>query len=533
MGTRRGLNPASRGGCPLLGQIYSEHIFAVHTLWRRGINTQLSYRLWNQGMRNTGLTARLLNNFALRAALCAALCSPCAVAPAQAVQVTPVSLAAETQPRQVILIIGDGMDEQQITIARTYLKGAAGELLMDEMPQRSAVQIQSTTDAVDGKPVYVADSANTATTMATGVITSLGRIGTSPGADQDVTNIVELAHAAGLRTGIISTASITDATPAAFVAHISFRLCEDAATMVDIKVHDVPLGNCIGDLKKNGGKGSIAEQLAESSVDVLLGGGSEHFAPNAEGQAISTLDLAKQNGYAVVSSAAQLAEADPSGKLLGLFAPGTMPVRLQGQNGRTAESPKPSLLNRLHPYLGSVTLPEPMTCEPNPEFASVPTLQQMTDAALQRLAYNNDKGFFLMIESASIDKQSHERKPCGSIGEVEQLEETLASAMAFAQTHPQTLILVTADHAQAAQLVPDVSLYAEFPIPIYTPGKLARIITPEGSHLAVNYATNNFQMEEHTGASVPLFTNSEGVGRIPPFIRQSQVFSISRDYLGL
>ena len=72
------------------------------------------------------------------------------------------------QPRQVILIIGDGMDEQQITIARNYLKGAAGQLLLDQMPLRSAVQILTTEERENGKPVYVADSANTATSMATG-----------------------------------------------------------------------------------------------------------------------------------------------------------------------------------------------------------------------------------------------------------------------------------------------------------------------------------------------------------------------------
>ena len=90
----------------------------------------------------------------------------------------------------------------------------------------------------------------------------------------------------------------------------------------------------------------------------------------------------------------------------------------------------------MHPYLGDVTLPEPMHCEPNPAFANVPSLKQMTDAALRHLAHDNDRGFFLMIESASIDKQSHERKPCGSIGEVEQLEEALASALAFAEATP-------------------------------------------------------------------------------------------------
>lgn len=446
-------------------------------------------------------------------------------------------VAPHTQPRQVILIIGDGMDEQQITIARNYLQGAAGQLLLDRMPLRSSVQIQTTEDRVDGKPVYVADSANTATTMATGSITSIGRISTSAGADGDLTTIAELANAAGLRTGIVTTSSVTDATPAAFATHISLRLCEDAATIEDITYHGIPLGNCKGDLKANGGRGSIAEQLAQSQLDVILGGGSARFVPMAEGETISTLDLARRNGFEVVTDAAQLAAASEkttaNEKLLGLFAPGSLPVRLMGEGGREAELPKRSWLNYLHPYLGSVAPPSPMACVPNPEASSVPTLRQMADTALERLSAANDKGFFLMIESASIDKQSHERKPCGSIGEVEQLEEVLASALAFAQAHPNTLVMVTADHSQAAQLVPAQSLFSEFPIPIFTPGRVARIMTPEGSVMAVNYATNNFNMEEHTGAAVPLFSNDEGLERIPPFIQQSQVFTITREYLGL
>lgn len=445
-------------------------------------------------------------------------------------EATPAPVA---QPRNVILIIGDGMDEQQISIARNYLKGAAGELLLDQMPLRSAVHIQTIEDKVGGKPVYVADSANTATTLATGTVTSIGRIGTSAGDDRDLPTLVELAAAAGLRTGIVTTSSVTDATPASFAAHVSLRLCEDPKTMLDIRYRDIPLGECPADLKARGGKGSIAEQLALSPLDVLLGGGGDHFSPVAEGGTLSVTDLARGNGFEVITSASQLASAAPGKKLLGLFAPEELPVRLQGENGRSAESPRPSLLNRIHRYLGSVTLPEPMLCEPNPAYGGTPTLRQMTDAALNLLSVDNDSGFFLMVESASIDKQSHERKPCGSIGEVEQLNEALESALAFAQTHPHTLIIVTADHAQAAQLVPYESLFAEFPIPIYTPGMLARIRTPEGGDMAVNYATNNFVMEEHTGAAVPLFGNSEAIGRIPPFVRQADVFSISREYLGL
>lgn len=440
---------------------------------------------------------------------------------------------APQQPRQVILIIGDGMDEQQLTIARNYLKGARGQLKLDHLPLRSSVQILTIEDRLHGTPVYVADSANAATSMATGEITSRGRISTSAGSDEDLATIIELAAPAGLRTGIVTTASITDATPAAFATHINYRLCENPAAMVDVNYQGIPLGDCSEDLKAGGGKGSIAEQLADSPVNVLLGGGEKHFSPIAEGETISVRALAERNGFQVITVADELATASPDKRLLGLFAQGTLPVRLQGEDGREAEEPEPSWLNSLHPYLGDVTLPAPMICEPNPEFASVPSLQQMTKAALDHLSHANDKGFFLMIESASIDKQSHERKPCGSIGEVEQLDEALASALNFAETHPRTLILVTADHSQAAQLIPYESLFAAYPIPTYTPGYLARIITPEGSHMAINYATSNFMMEEHSGASVPLLANSEGAGRIPTFVQQPQIFTITREYLGL
>jgi alkaline phosphatase len=435
--------------------------------------------------------------------------------------------------RNVILLIGDGMDEQQITIARNYLQGASGQLLMDQLPLRANVQVLAVENRVNGRPVYVADSANTATSMATGVVTSRGRIATAAGSDRDLTTIVELAKAAGYRTGIVTTASVTDATPAAFATHISYRLCENPARMTDIPYGDPNLGGCAADRKINGGSGSIAEQLASSGLDLLLGGGSKHFAPLAEGENNSVLEMARRQGFKLVTSRQELAGAAPDGRLLGLFSAGNMPVRLRGEGGRAAEQPEPSLLNELHPYPGDVTRPLPMTCEPNPGAGAVPTLQEMTETALSRLSRASERGFFLMIESASIDKKAHERRPCGSIGELEQLDEALASALAFADNHPRTLILVTADHAHAAQLIPEESLYARFHVPIYSPGKLARIKTPEGSIMSINYATNNFRYEEHSGASVPLLSNGEGLGRIPAYLVQPAVFSIMRDYLGL
>ncbi|MBT3410492.1 MAG: alkaline phosphatase [Halieaceae bacterium] len=444
-----------------------------------------------------------------------------------------VAAATDDLPHHVILIIGDGMDEQQVTIARNYLKGANGRLVMDRLPLRAASQILTTEDKLNGRPVYVADSANTATSMATGVVTSRGRLSTTAGGDKDIPTIAELAKAAGFKIGIVSTSSVTDATPAAFATHISYRLCENPDIVEQVEYKGLDLGGCPQDARKNGGLGAVSEQLANSNMDVILGGGSKHFAVNAEGQDISVLALAQSNGFQTVDSASALEASRPGQPLLGLFAESTLPVRLRGEDGRQAEMPEPSLLNRVHEYLGDAELPEVMICEPNPDFAEMPTLKQMTDAALAHLSANNDKGFFLMIESASIDKQSHERKPCGSIGEVEQLEEALQSALAFSRTHPKTLILVTADHSQAAQLIPYESLFSAYPIPVYTPGYLAQIETPEGSVMSVNYATTNFMMEEHTGAAVPLYANSQGQGKIPAFVQQPEIFKIMMDYLGL
>ena len=99
---------------------------------------------------------------------------------------------------KVILIIGDGMDQHQITIARDYLAGYQGRLTLDTLPVRSNVQIQTVAEENPSMQGVRADSANTATAMATGIVTSAGRIGTTAGTDLDAPTIMEIAAAAGL-----------------------------------------------------------------------------------------------------------------------------------------------------------------------------------------------------------------------------------------------------------------------------------------------------------------------------------------------
>ena len=446
--------------------------------------------------------------------------------------VSNTAFATNTQDehRAVILLIGDGFDDQHVTMGRNYLVGAAGELTLDTMAVRAAVQVE-TVDA-QGKPVYVADSANTATTLATGQVTEIGRVGTDR-QDGDRQTLLEQAAAAGYRTGIVATASVTDATPASFMAHVSNRGCENPEIILGGERYGTQYEGCPQDARNNGGLGSIAEQIIASPADVVLGGGLKHFEYSPFDSDVTLIEQAKDQGISVATDLDSLLSSDKETRVLGLFAPKHLPVRLRGANGRKAEAVTGSIMNKVDKRLGTVEQPAPMACEPNPEFGSTPTLATLTEVALDRLSRNNERGLFLMVESASIDKQSHASNPCGSIGEIEQLEEALAVALTYAELHPNTLVLVTADHAQAAQIVPEPSLFEDLPLPSYTPGKIARIETPEGGLMAINYATTVFPSEEHTGANVPLFGNAEAQGVIKPFMRQREVYEAMRQYLGL
>jgi alkaline phosphatase len=431
-------------------------------------------------------------------------------------------------PKSVILIIGDGFDDVHVTMGRNYLSGQGGTLTLDTMPFRGAVQVETVDE--NGTPIYVADSANTATTLATGSVTHIGRVGKDRN-DESVTTVLEAAAAAGYKTGIVSTASVTDATPAAFAAHVGVRACENPVTIRGGEKYGVTFPGCPKDLEENGGAGSISEQLATADVDLILGGGMEHFAAQYESTA-TALDRATESGATVLTSATQL-NASYSGRVIGLFSDDTMPVQWQGSDGRSAEDIERSWLNLAHEMIGSITPPETISCVDNPAFADMPSLNAMTRFALDHLNQDNEKGFFLTIESASIDKKSHVRDPCGSIGEIAQLEQALAAALKHAASHPETLIIVTADHAQAAQIVPEPTLYTGLPIPVFSPGKVARVETPEGSIMRINYATNNIQSEEHTGANVPLFANAAGNDVLKPFMRQREIYKAMMQYLEL
>ncbi len=379
-------------------------------------------------------------------------------------------LRSLTGPK-VILIIGDGMDDQEITIARNYLVGSHGRLNLDRMPFRGAALVQGVSEQDPAIPVYISDSANTATAMAGGVVTSPNRIATTAGTDEDIVTIMEMAHAAGIGTGIVTTASVTDATPAAFIAHISNRLCQAPVDMVKNDA-DLPFNNrdCSADLRVNGGAGSIAEQIAQADVNVVFGGGAGFFERASELDPQTTLAaLAESNGYEFIDDPDDLDGREVGSKTLGLFDHYDMPPRLRGIDDAMAQI---IVRERDKPIL-----PEPFGCEADPRARRIPTLAEMTEAAINHL--DKHGRFVLMVESASIDKEAHRRRPCGHIGEVGQLDEAVRVALDYAASRPEVLILVTADHGQAAHIIPETSRWS--PQNHASIGHFARLQTPEGA----------------------------------------------------
>src|SRR6266700_6748411 len=175
--------------------------------------------------------------------------------------------------RNIILFIGDGMGDSEITAARNYQVGAAGRLAMDTLPFTGSATTYSLQESDPSKPDYVTDSAAGGTAWATGQKTSNGRISTTGKTDKPLKTILEVAKAMGYRTGNISTAEITDATPAVLGAKVSSRRCQGPADMKD----------CPNYKKSAGGPGSIAEQLVDHKIDVILGGGKQRFEQTIDG----------------------------------------------------------------------------------------------------------------------------------------------------------------------------------------------------------------------------------------------------------
>lgn len=412
---------------------------------------------------------------------------------------------SEKRAKNVILLIGDGMGDSEITAARNFAHGAAGAFPgLDALPITGQYTHYSL-DKKTHKPDYVTDSAASATAWNTGVKSYNGAIGVDVFGKAHQ-NIIELAKAAGLATGNVSTAEIQDATPAATFAHVAQRKCYGPKATTE---------RCPKEAAENGGAGSISEQLIKARVDVTLGGGMKSFKETAAGGEFKgkvLLDAAREAGYQIVTNASELAaikQADSKAPVLGLFDEGNMPVRLTG--------PKAS-------YQGNLKQ-APVVCEKNPKrSAEVPTLAAMTQKAIDLLKAN-EKGFFLQVEGASIDKQDHKANPCGQFGETVDLDEAVKVALDFAKKDGNTLVIVTADHAHACQIVyPDAK----------GPGLMLAVMTADGAPMTVSYGNSDDPEDQgHTGTQLRVAAYGPHAANVSGLTDQTDIFFTIRDALGL
>ena len=342
-----------------------------------------------------------------------------------------------SKPKNIILFIGDGMGEQEVTSGRYYGKGATGRLNMDALKLRGDVTTYNVGPAAQAPypPNYVPDSAPTASAWSSGIKTLDGRLGQGPSSGVTVpgTNFktyMEIARDRGMATGNVSTAEITDATPAGPSSHISQRGCHgpnDTRTA------------CPTETKAAGGLGSIAEQQADEKFDVVLGGGRARYPqPLDAGGTKNVIDYAKEKGYKYVATEAELngvTSLAPGERLLGLFHDSNMTTEF-------------------NPLIASDTGAGSPTTKCTPaNRGNEPTLGEMTEKAI-RLLQGDSKGFVLQVEGASIDKRDHSADACGQIGELLGMDDAIGVAQEFQRTHPDTLVVVTADHSHTSQIIP-------------------------------------------------------------------------------
>ncbi|HEJ8055060.1 TPA: alkaline phosphatase [Serratia marcescens] len=406
--------------------------------------------------------------------------------------------------KNVILLIGDGMGDSEITAARNYAEGAGGYFKgIDALPLTGQYTHYSL-DKKTHKPDYVTDSAASATAWATGVKTYNGALGVDVNG-KDQPTLLEIAKAAGKATGNVSTAELQDATPAALVSHVTSRKCYGPEETSE---------KCAANALEKGGRGSITEQLLKTRADVTLGGGAKSFnqlAKSGEWQGKSLKDQAAAQGYQWVSNADELQAvtlANQQKPLLGLFADGNMPVRWLG--------PKAS-------YHGNLDKPA-VTCENNPaRTAATPTLAAMTEKAIALLK-DNPNGFFLQVEGASIDKQDHAANPCGQIGETVDLDEAVQKALAFARADGNTLVIVTADHAHSSQIVAADAK---------APGLTQTLTTKDGAPMTLSYGNSEEESQGHTGTQLRVAAYGPHAANVVGLTDQTDLFFTMRDAMGI
>lgn len=370
--------------------------------------------------------------------------------------------------RNVIYIQGDGMGIGQREFLRLATVGPKGELKMNSLPVAGLVH----TSSVDPDEA-VTDSAAAATAFATGVKSYNGAIAVDA-KGRPVTTVLERAKRAGKATGLVTTSQVTDATPAAFAAHV----------------------------KDRSDQSEIASQYLERTrPDVILGGGEDFWYPagdpgafpdhpakdpseESKGTRGDLVERARQLGYDYVTDAAGL-KASTSKRILGLFANEEMfEHRNEGQGG---------------------------------SYDPVVSLPTMAKKALDVLD-DDRQGFFLVIEEEGIDEMAHHNNAHLLLKAGKALDATVAVALEFQKRHPDTLILVTGDHETGGLAIENADPDDESGSGESTEDGP---FTVKGTDLEffVDWST-----EGHTGADTPVTAGGPGAEALDGVIDNTEVY---------
>jgi alkaline phosphatase len=441
-----------------------------------------------------------------------------------------------SKPKNVILLIGDGMGYSEVTLARNYAKGAAGRLNMDKLAFRgsSLHYVLRPGPGPTYAPNYVGDSAPTASAWSTGKRTQDNRLSQAPsaadnipGTNEGYTTYMEMARDMGKATGNVSTAEITDATPAAPSSHISQRACQGPADTrttcpTEAKTAATP------------GLGSIAEQQVDEGFDLYMGGGRARYEqPLVAGGTQNVIDYAKAKGYTYVDAKSgldgvtQLESNGKRNKVLGLFNPSNMTTEWAPLYARTQAYFDANPGRNVQVQGGSATT----KCQPQSR-GNEPSLPEMTSKSLQLLEQDKD-GFVLQVEGASIDKRDHAADVCGQIGETIAFDDAIGVALDYQAKHPDTLVIVSADHSHTSQMIGSGS-------PPATGAAYATLNTVDNAPIRIAYGTADTGLgattsgsQSHTGAEVPVWASGPRAADIQGTIDQTDIFKVLTNVRGV
>lgn len=337
----------------------------------------------------------------------------------------------QRKAKNIVLFIGDGMTTNMITAARLIAhKQVNGryqtKMQMDQFP----VLGHQMTHSLDS---FITDSANSATALYTGHKSSVNALGVyadsskDPFDDPKVETIAEMfRRLTGGGVGIVSTAFIADATPAALTAHTRDR--GRYGQVVDSYLNGI----------------TNYTWTNWTGPDVLFGGGAEQFIPGSGSfQGKDYYAAFANKGYKVVQNNTSLRKTPNDARTLGIFSVSNMAKWLD-RNVYTAN------------LFGNKDSPS----GDKSSASDQPGLKEMTVKAIDILHNRSgDKGWFLMSEAASIDKQMHTLDYDRALGELLELDDTIKATFAKLKalgTMEDTLVIVTADHGHGFDVMGSV-----------------------------------------------------------------------------